>query len=162
MTSQDEKRKLMRFSSEEKQMAELAVEGFITVEGLGDKPYRQYKVSVNAQSFCKNTFAKVNGPHVFTIKASAGYPKDAPVATFTSVPIAHINVYENGNVCIGAWNPQETMASTALRIVRLILMDPKTFNFKSMADKNCEVFCKGRCGEEILPSPALPGISQPR
>ena len=132
-----------RLATEEKMMLSLAREGRITIAGEGGRPFRKYKVGVTVPSFIKGSFVSSPGPHIFTVSAPAGYPiTDSPVVSFVSGPVAHVNIHKNGNVCIGRFGAADTLASITIRTIRLILLDPETFNFASMADSDCEDFCR--------------------
>ncbi len=65
---------------------------------------------------------------------------------FISAPPAHVNVYASGQVCIGRWRSDETLASETVRTLRVLFLDPATFNFASKADRDCESFCRGYKG----------------
>lgn len=152
-----------RLCFEEHQMLALRTEGFLDIQGIGERPHRQYRVTVHTDSYIKGAPPSPSaGPHIFTITVPGGYPFGrAPAVHFESAPIAHVNVFTNGNVCIGSWGPQETMATETLRTIRLILLDPATFNFSSPADSSCASFCRSRQGcddyrKVRLPAPLTP------
>ncbi len=148
-----------RLSAEMSAMLSLNREGLLRVEGIGAKPYNAYSVVLTGPSYLKDTYASSPGPHKFAVKAGEGYPLSAPPAvTMLSEPVAHPNVYTHGGVCIGRWYPGETLSSITLRMCRVILMDPSTFNFDSPADRECIDFCKdlkrrGYRANVELPSP---------
>ena len=147
VTNKTEIRALERLQSESELMFSLRRDGRIEVEGVGGKPYRIYKVTVHAKTYVKTTDGATprlsDGPHIFLIEAKVNYPlKSAPIVNFISDPPAHINVFEGGQVCIGKWNPRETLASETDRILRVLFIDSKTFNIKSPADSKLEDFSK--------------------
>ena len=144
-------RTLARLRSENELMYSLRRDGAIDVEGEGEQPYRSYKVTVYAETYVKpgedDSPLLSKGPHIFRIEAKSNYPlKDAPIVNFISTPPAHVNVYAKGQVCIGRWNPRETLASETVRTLRVLFLDPATFNFDSAADHSCKDFCRGYSG----------------
>lgn len=152
-----------RLTVEEQQMLALQTGECIKIKGLGERPYRKYRVTVVADSYLKGDPPVPScGPHSFTISAPADYPLgSAPIVHFESAPVAHVNIFTGGNVCIGAWSPRESLASETVRTIRLILLDPATFNFNSPADSGCVDFCRGLRGRTThrrfrLPAPPSP------
>ena len=145
-------RVLARLSSESELMYSLRRDGKIEVEGEGAKPFHSYKVTVFGETYVKpddqnGKHYLSGGPHVFRIKVTANYPlKEAPVVSFLTQPPAHINVFRKGGVCIGRWKPDETLASETVRTLRVLFLDPSTYNYKSIADKSCESFCRSYSG----------------
>jgi ubiquitin-protein ligase len=154
-----------RLKAEEELMRSLNVEGKIKIKPEGKPPYRTYTVKVFGRTYLKSDRDNgapflSNGPHIFSIRAPAKYPlTDAPIVTFASRPPAHINVYDGGQVCVGRWDPRETLASLTVRTIRVLFLDPATYNFKSVADSDCKTFCSGYAGavpgDFILPCPAF-------
>lgn len=146
-------RALARLRSESELMFSLRRDGQIEIEGEGPQPYRIYNVTVHAGTYVKpgnDDSAPVysTGPHRFRIEAKADYPlKNAPIVQFTTAPPAHINVFEQGQVCIGRWNPAETLASETIRTLRVLFLDPATYNYDSIADKDCRSFCNRYSGK---------------
>ncbi len=153
------RRMLARLGSESELMFSLERQGYIKVEGEGPAPYRRYRVTVFAKTYVKQKDGAPilsEGPHVFCIEAGANYPlKDAPIVKFISTPPAHVNVYASGQVCIGQWRSDETLASETVRTLRVLFLDPATFNYSSKADHECESFCRGYSGgiPEAFPMP---------
>jgi hypothetical protein len=145
-------RTIQRLRTEEGQMFSLRREGKIEVAGKGEQPYRAYEITVYGETYVKDSDENAQpvlsaGPHVFTIETKAGYPlKDAPIVNFITPPPAHVNVFNNGQVCIGQWNPRETLASETLRTIRVLFLDPATYNFSSPASERCKRFCAGYTG----------------
>jgi len=159
-------RALKRLGAEKELMYSLRRAGKIDVEGVGKEPYKTYKVTIYGKTYVKPRDEDgepelFDGPHVFRVEARANYPlKEAPVVTFTTRPPAHINVFRNsGQVCIGHWNPTETLASETMHAIRVLFLDPSTFNFNSMADSSCKNFCStysgGVPGDFPIPCPAF-------
>ena len=110
-----------------------------------DSDLRRYTVTLyNVTTYVKmpdDYPALSDGPHKFAIQVPFGYPRDEPpVISFQSYPPNHPNVYKNGNICLGAWSPRETLKSLVYRVIRLILLDPSTFNFSSAADSDASAF----------------------
>ncbi|MDR1558726.1 MAG: ThiF family adenylyltransferase [Clostridiales bacterium] len=128
-----------RLFNEETAMDSLNVPGYVEVRGVGKHPYREYVVTVTAISHLKN--GTDGNEHVFQITAPPGYPiSDAPIVSMKSPPVAHVNIFKNGNVCIGHFTPADTLASVSLRTIRVVLLDPATFNYGSKADSESEGF----------------------
>ena len=145
-------RALARLRCESELMFSLRREGLINVDGEGPQPYRTYIVKVFAETYVKPENGDgepqlSTGPHIFRIEAKANYPlKDAPVVQFLTASPAHINVFAKGQVCIGQWSPKETMASETVRTLRVLFLDPATYNFNSVADSNMRSFCGRHAG----------------
>jgi len=163
-------RTLKRLETEKELMYSLRREGKIDVSGEGEEPFKKYNVTVYEGTYIKpaeecDEPVFCGGPHTFCIEARASYPlKEAPLVVFTSQPPAHINVFRNsGQVCIGHWNPTETLASETMHAIRVLFLDPSTFNFNSVADSSCKNFCStysgGVPGDFPIPCPAFGGDS---
>ena len=158
-------RAVARLAAEEELMRSLNAVGKIKVETEGKPPFRKYTVTVCGATYVKSAVEdgepeRSSGPHIFMIRAPANYPlTEAPIVTFVSRPPAHVNVYRGGQVCVGAWSPSETLASETVRTIRVLFLDPATYNFNSAADSNCKDFCKKYSGgvpkNFELPCPAF-------
>jgi molybdopterin/thiamine biosynthesis adenylyltransferase/ubiquitin-protein ligase len=141
-----------RLLDEEAAMLSLNVPGFVEVKGRGERPYREYEISVKGESRLKS--GATGSEHVFRIIAPPKYPvSDAPVVSMKSPPVAHINCFKNGNICIGHFTPAETLASVALRTIRVVLLDPATFNYVSKADSESESHCRSLSKKWEAPFP---------
>jgi ubiquitin-protein ligase len=141
-----------RLFAEETAMLSLNVPGFVEVKGLGKHPFREYEISVKGQSRLKN--GATGSEHVFRITAPLKYPvSDAPVVSMKSAPVAHINCFKNGNICIGRFTPTDTLASVTLRTIRVVLLDPSTFNYSSKADSESEGHCRSLSKKWEAPFP---------
>ncbi|MDR1727437.1 MAG: hypothetical protein LBT74_05860 [Acidobacteriota bacterium] len=141
-----------RLAAEHVKMMSLNRPGRVEV-ALSSADLRAYTVAVSTPTFVKSADGGApeyaQGPHVFTIRLPIGWPyrKSPPVVAFSTRPVAHVNVFAGGNVCIGDWNPAEDLRSLTCRVIRLILLDGGTFNFKSPADRDVAGFCS-RCAKE--------------
>ncbi len=112
-------------------------------------PLRQYDITVIGISTYVKTPGegapeRSPGPHTFAIMLPNGYPRDiSPIVSFRTLPPAHPNIYRgNGNVCLGVYKPTQTLDQIVYRVLRLLLLDPSTFNFESAADSSSASFVK--------------------
>ena len=158
-------RALKRLGAEKELMYSLRRAGKIDVEGVGKEPYKTYKVTIYGKTYVKPRDEDgepelFDGPHVFRVEARANYPlKEAPIVTFLTRAPAHINVFRgSGQVCIGRWNPADTLASVTAHTMRVLFLEPSTFNFNSAADSGCKDFCcgyTGGAGDFPIPCPTF-------
>ena len=119
-----------------------------------------FQVDVLGMTYLKGMPSELTeGTHSFVISVRDTYPFIAPVVSFsTPNPPAHVNIYRNGNVCIGGWNrSEENLSTLVIRIIRCIFLMPETFNFRSVADSECNAVCT-RIAERELEPPQLPGL----
>lgn len=72
--------------------------------------------------------------HTVKIDCSAvDYPNRAPIASFLTAPIKHPHVYDNGNICLGGFPLEESLAELCIRLARFWQYDPTLINHRSIA-----------------------------
>ena len=59
----------------------------------------------------------------------------APDASFLSTPIKHPHVFENGNICLGGFPLEESLAELCIRLARFWQYDPTLINPNSIASR---------------------------
>ena len=143
---------MRRLEIEREQIFNMRRDGLLEIEEI--EPLRGYSVTLrNILTYVKTPEPVLSeGPHIFDICVPSGYPRDeSPIVSFRSFPPCHPNIYKSGNICLGSWSPAETLKSLILRVIRLTLLEKRTFNFSSPADTDAAAFVK-KCG-------TLPDIS---
>ena len=75
--------------------------------------------------------------HTIKVDCSAlDYPMRAPSAAFLSAPIKHPHVFESGNICLGGFPLEESLAELCIRLARFWQYDPTLINSNSIASRS--------------------------
>lgn len=111
--------------------------GRLVVESTAGTPPDTYRLLFN----CKSVVAEKDGEATFAtthhvrVYLPAAYPAIAPVATVLT-PVLHPHIWPNRTVCLGPWNPAEKLDSVVRRIASMLVYDPTSFNWRSVADES--------------------------
>ena len=110
--------------------------GRVTLEAQTGDPPDSYHLIFRCRSVVAidgetATFGTV---HRVRIYLPAQYPAAPPVASLRS-PLMHPHVWDNGTVCLGAWNPAEKLDSVLARIAAILVWDRAGLNWRSVANE---------------------------
>ncbi len=139
--------------------------GFLEITQTHD--YSQIHVTVYAPSYVVGRGGgepTLKHMHKFTVYVGSNYPMDKPRASFDdkNERIAHINVWETGNICIGEWSPQMCNVGTIInKVVHAIGFDPTNWRKDSMACSANLPFLERKEREGVFPLFDLKKIPNP-
>ncbi|GHO93832.1 hypothetical protein KSF_038800 [Reticulibacter mediterranei] len=72
--------------------------------------------------------------HVIEIDCSSpNYPRQAPAARITTPVVRHPHFYDDGNICLGGFPLEESVAELCVRLARFLQYDPDVINMRSAA-----------------------------
>ena len=90
--------------------------------------------------------------------SSPSYPSVDPTAMFTTAPVKHPHVYEDGRICIGRFSLGEPLAAFCVRLARFIQFDPLVINDYSIASRSFNNWYRENISLFPMDSSLLPSI----
>jgi ubiquitin-protein ligase len=109
----------------------------LVVKSTTGTPPDTYRLLFHCRSVVKfdDDAAIFGRDHYVRIYLPAAYPAVAPVATMLS-QVLHPHIWPNRVVCLGPWSPQEKLSSVLLRIASILIYEPGSLNWRSVADES--------------------------
>lgn len=118
--------------------------GRIEIESVGGNPPHTVNVNLHFNTAPSRTYPEsVQKMTKVKVSLPARYPFVGPQA-FISTPIFHPNVFNSGQICLGAkWLPTENLELLVRRIIQILIFDPAVVNEQSPANGDALTWYRG-------------------
>jgi len=134
----------------------------INIEPLGVAPHDSYKIIFKIRTII-SPIPTYEDLLECTLTIPPEYPEVAPAITANNTPYPwHVNWFQNGRWCFGAWNREEPLVSYLYRCAKTLQFDPVFTNPNDAANNAAIAFCNdNENNKNIIPcdKKTIPTIS---